>query len=144
MKRLSKKQRLRDLIAARAWPRIGETEWIAILAAIPNISPNDLQAAGVPVDPPWSGVRQHTLEELDDSLCGLSEVYAARLDLRTFCRRQAIVAKDRARGASRSDRVDPERRQLKAEMVEWLLVWLGDPAVFPSWARLRRTRMRET
>ncbi len=144
MKRPSKKQRLRDLIAAHGWPRIGESEWSAILAAIPNISPSDLQTSAVPVDPPWSGVRQHTLEELDDSLCALADVYLLRPDLRAFCRRQAIAAKDRARGASRSERVHPERRRLKAEMVEWLLVWLGDPAVFPSWVRLRRARMRET
>jgi hypothetical protein len=28
---------------------------------------------------------------------------------------------------------------LKAEMFEWMLVWLDDPAMFPTWAQLRRT-----
>jgi hypothetical protein len=30
---------------------------------------------------------------------------------------------------------------MKAEMVEWMLVWLGDPAIFPAWIQLRRQNM---
>jgi hypothetical protein len=30
---------------------------------------------------------------------------------------------------------------MKAEMVEWMLVWLDDPAIFPAWIQLRRQRM---
>jgi hypothetical protein len=27
-------------------------------------------------------------------------------------------------------------------MVEWMLVWLGDPAMFPAWAGLRRKSLQ--
>lgn len=30
---------------------------------------------------------------------------------------------------------------MKAEMVEWMLVWLDDPAMFPAWASVRRLRI---
>jgi hypothetical protein len=55
--------------------------------------------------------------------------------LRRTCRGQVIVAKARARFLNR-------KNALKAEMVEWMLVWLGDPAMFSAWAALRRERIR--
>jgi len=30
---------------------------------------------------------------------------------------------------------------LKEEMVDWMLVWLDDPAMFPAWAEIRRGRV---
>jgi hypothetical protein len=33
--------------------------------------------------------------------------------------------------------VAEQKRIVKAEMAQWMLVWLGDPALFPAWARLR-------
>jgi hypothetical protein len=77
---------------------------------------------------------QHTLDELELSLRELSDVYAVRPDLRRYCRARVIAAKDRARWALRS----AERRRLKTEMVDWMLVWLDDPAMFPAWAGIRR------
>jgi hypothetical protein len=68
-------------------------------------------------------------------------VYETRADLRRYCRDEVIAAKDRARWASLSPRVDEHKRELKAEMVEWMLVWLDDPAVFPIWAQLRRNAL---
>jgi len=38
-------------------------------------------------------------------------------------------------------RIDAEKQALKAEMTEWLLVWLDDPALFPVWARARRAAL---
>jgi len=137
----SRKQRLRDLIEGRQWTRIGDAEWCEIEAAIPGVKPDDLQSLSIAVDPPWSGVRQHTFDELEVSLCGLSEVYGQRPDLARFCRAAVIAAKDRAKWAARSARVDPEKRKVKAEMAEWMLVWLGDPSVFPAWVPLRRAQM---
>jgi hypothetical protein len=86
-------------------------------------------------------VEQHTIEDLDASLRQFSEVYASQPHLRRYCRDQVIAAKNRARFASRNDRVEPDKRRMKAEMVEWLLVWLGDPALFPAWASIRRQRL---
>lgn len=140
--RINKQKRLRELIAARGWQSIGEAQWKEIPTAIPNISPADLQGLEIPVDPPWFGVRQHTLDQLAASLRELSEVYAARPDLRRFCRDQVIGARARARYASRSERVNQIKRRTKAEMAEWMLVWLGDPALFPSWILLRLEFLR--
>jgi hypothetical protein len=127
--------------AARGWTRIGEAEWHALQAALPDVPEITLREAGLTIAPPWSGVRQHSLEELEASLDELTGAYEARPDLRPYCREQVIAAKDHARWASRSQRVDAARRALKAEMVEWMLVWLDDPAVFTVWARIRRDRI---
>lgn len=142
MPRVTRKTKLRDLIEQRGWRRIGEAEWKEIRLAIPEIVPEDLQVPEIQTDPPWSGVRQHTLEELELSLGGLSDVYASREDLQRFCRTLVIRAKDRARWASRNSRLDETRRSLKAEMVEWMLVWLGDPALFPAWVKIRTQTIR--
>jgi hypothetical protein len=128
---------LRELIAARDWRRIGECEWNEIFTAIPDISAAALQRLEIPVDPPWCGVRQHTLKELEVSLLAMSEVYAARPDLRRFCRDRVIEARRRAHYASRNRRTDEEKRTLKAEMAQWMLIWLGDPALFAAWVSLR-------
>ena len=137
MPRGGKSRQLRELIAARGWRRIGEAEWSEIFTEIPDISVLVLQRLEIPVDPPWCGVRQHTLEELEASLLALSEVYAIRPDLRRFCRDRIIVARARALHVSRNPRVAEQKRIVKAEMAQWMLVWLGDPALFPAWARLR-------
>lgn len=125
----------------RGWGRIGDAEWAVVRAAVPKIAPEDLQGLGIPVDAPWSGVRQHTLEELEASLSDLTSIYAEREDLRRFCRDTVIRAKDRAKWASKSGRVAEEKRRLKAEMVEWMLVWLSDPALFPAWVQIRRRQI---
>jgi hypothetical protein len=139
--RITKKSRLFELAAERCWARIGEPEWLQVIAAIPNISPEDLKALDLPIAAPWHGVRQHSLDELEFSLVALSGVYETRTDLRSFCRRTVIRAKDRARWASQNSRVAEHKRKLKAEMAEWMLIWLSDPALFPTWVQLRRQRL---
>ena len=101
---------------------------------LPDVSEATIQQCGLAVDAPWSGVRQHSFENLEESLRVLSSVYAAREDLRRLCRDRVIAAKDRARWIARRAGSDEALRGRKAEMVEWMLVWLGDPAVFPVWA----------
>lgn len=135
----TKKQRVRDFAAARAWSLIGEREWKE-LKALPDISETTIRGSGLLIAPPWSGVAQHTLDELDTSLRQFSDVYTSQPHLRRYCRDQVIAAKARARFASLSGKVDESKRRLKAEMVEWMLVWLGDPALFPAWVSIRRKR----
>jgi hypothetical protein len=127
------------MIGVRGWTRIGEAEWHALLGDNPKLTTVDLRDLGIPVEAPWSGVLQKTFAELESSLCDLADVYAIRPDLRRFCRTQVIRAKDRARLASRNARVAPDRRALKAEMVEWMLVWLGDPGLFRRWVQIYKT-----
>jgi hypothetical protein len=138
---VKKKQRVLDFAAARGWTWIGEAEWNDLKAALPDVSETTIRRAGIPIAQPWRGVAQHTLDELESSLRELSEIYAARPDLRRYCRDQVIGAKDRARWASRSSHAGEDKRQLKAEMVDWMLVWLDDPAMFPTWAEMRRGRL---
>ncbi len=91
--------------------------------------------------PVWAKVHQRVFADLENSLLFLGRVYAAREDLRRECRDAVIAAKDRARWASRNTRAAEAKRKIKAEMVEWMLVWLGDPALFGEWAELRRRHM---
>jgi len=92
-----------------------------------------IRQAGLPIDAPWSGVHQHTFEELEKSLREFSAIYESRPDLRQFSRQQVIIAKDRAKWLSVRQALDAETRARKAAMVEWMLIWLGDPALFPAW-----------
>jgi hypothetical protein len=38
----------------------------------------------------------------------------------------------------RSPRTAPEKKAQKEEMVQWMLVWLENPGVFPAWADARK------
>jgi hypothetical protein len=134
---LTKKQRVLDLVAARGWAAIGEAEWNELRSALPDVSETTIRQAGITISPPWNGVRQHSLEELAASLEEFSAVYESQPNLRQNCREQVIAAKDHARWASRY----PERRALKTEMVEWMLVWLDDPTMFVTWMKIRRDRI---
>jgi hypothetical protein len=122
-----------DFAAARGWTNIGESEWNTLRAELPDVSASVIQQAGLTIDPPWCGIRQHTFDELEHSLRQFGAVYAARPDLHQLCREQVIAAKDRAKWLSRKNNVDDEVRRRKATMAEWMLIWLGDPALFPSW-----------
>jgi hypothetical protein len=134
----SKKSVIREAVARHCWTRIGEVEWNVLTSEIAGLSTSDLRHAGIPADPPWSGVAQATFDELDASLGAFTAVYADREDLRRFCRAEVIRAKDRARLASRNTRVAESKRAMKAEMVELMLVWLGDPAIYPVWSTARK------
>jgi len=134
MKRIAKKQRVLNFAATHGWTRIGESEWNQLRHALPDISTSVIQQAGLPIDAPWCGVRQHTFDELEESLREFSAVYDARADLRRLCRERVIAAKDRAKWLSLRKTVDEETRVRKATMAEWMLVWLSDPALYPAWA----------
>jgi hypothetical protein len=138
---ISKKQRLLDFVAAHGWTVIGEQEWRELRSALSDISEATIRASGIPISPPWSGVNQHSIDDLESSLLELTRIYKTHPDLQRYCRDQVIAAKDRARWASQSPRVEESKRRLKAEMVEWMLVWLDDPSLFETWIRLRRPNM---
>ena len=144
----SAKQRLRDYMAERQPPAITEAVWRELLTELAPVSESYLRdllrATGLPFDQPYAGVRQHTLEELEQSLAEMLEVYADAMaagnrDRARYCRRQVIAAKDRARFLSRDG--PPEKMALKEEMVEWMLVWLDNPEVFPAWVAARKKAM---
>ena len=79
-----------------------------------------------------------TLDELDAGLREFARLYAAEPERRRALRDVVIKTKDRARYASRNAKVAEEKRAEKAEMVQWMLVWLDDPSLFADWVALRR------
>jgi hypothetical protein len=137
----SKKQTVQEFVAARGWNEIGEKEWSELRNALPNISEQTLRSSNIRIRAPWRGVATHSITELENSLRDLTDVYETRPDLRRYCRDQVIAAKDRARWAARSPKIDGAKQRMKAEMVEWMLVWLDDPAIFPTWVHLRKRKM---
>jgi hypothetical protein len=145
--RSSAGRRLKEYLDARRPDRVGEAEWAAILREFAPATEGYLREvvrrSGVPFEQPWCGVRQRSFAELDQSLREIGAVYAQAVaensrERARYCRRQVITAKDHARLAAHNRRTSPERRALKQEMVEWMLVWLGDPAMFPAWVDARK------
>jgi hypothetical protein len=143
----SKKQAIRDYLAARKPAAITEVEWNELLCSLSPISEtylrDVLRESGLPFIQPWAGVRQKSFEDLEQSLRDLLEVYSASnaagdRERARYCRRQVIAAKDRARFVAQSPKTSPEKQAQKREMVEWMLVWLENPEVFPAWVEARK------
>ena len=53
-----------------------------------------------------------------------------------------LAAGDRGQGpwrfTARNPRTAPAKQAEKKEMVEWMLVWLENPEVFPAWVDARK------
>jgi hypothetical protein len=90
---------------------------------------------------PAPGIQWKTLDQLEASLREFQRLYAERPAGRRELRDAVIRTKDRARFASRNPKVSAEKRAAKEEMVQWMLVWLGDPAMFGDWVTLRRDQL---
>ena len=119
---------------------ITEAVWSALLMHLAPVSESYLRelltATGLPFDQPWAGIRQHTFEELEESLRGMLAVYCAAnaagdRERARYCRRQVIASKDRAKF------LVPQKPE-KEEMAQWMLVWLENPEVFPAWVDARK------
>ena len=143
----SVKQQLRDYLAAKQPAAITEAVWQDLLRDLAPVSESYLRDllrdTGLPFDQPYSGIRQHTLEELEHGLRTMLQVYSDSLaagerDRARYCRRQVIAAKDRAKWLAVTPRSTAERRTQKEEMVQWMMVWLENPEVFPAWVEARK------
>jgi hypothetical protein len=144
------KQEVREYLAAERIGAITEDVWQTLLMRLAPVSDSYLRdllrQTGLPFDQPYAGVRQHTLEELEQSLRELQQVYVASKsagnpDRARYARRQVIGAKDRARFLAGNPRCSPEKQALKEEMAKWMLVWLENPEVFPAWVDARKKAM---
>ena len=149
----SVKQQLRDYLAVENPPVITEAVWTQLMLHLAPVSESYLRdllrATGLPFEQPYSGIRQHTFEELEESLRSMLEVYreataGGNRDRARYCRRQVIAAKDRARFLAANPRTSAEKRAEKEEMAEWMLVWLENPDVFPAWVDARKRFRSET
>ena len=121
--------------------------WKDLLERLAPVSENYLRellrATGLKFEQPYAGVRQHSFEELEESLTDMGRAYAnavavADRVLSRYCRSQVIAAKSRARAIAAAKGSSPEARERKLEMAEWMLVWLENPEVFPPWAAIRK------
>lgn len=144
----SVKQQLRDYLDQQRPDAITESIWRDLLLRLAPVSESYLRdllrATGLPFDQPYAGIRQHSFEELEETLREMLRVYteataAADRDRARYCRRQVIAAKDRAKFAANSPRTAAEKRAAKTEMAQWMLVWLENPEVFPAWVDARKT-----
>ncbi|HEX3748676.1 MAG TPA: hypothetical protein VHW09_32335 [Bryobacteraceae bacterium] len=143
----SVKQRFREYLADARPAAITEAVWRELLTVLAPVSESYLREllrqTGLPFDQPFAGIRQHTLDELEHSLLEMGTKYeeavaAGDRERARYCRRQVIGAKDRAKFLARTERMPAEKRALKEEMAEWMLVWLGSPEVFPAWVAARK------
>lgn len=140
----SAKQRLREYLAAHQVTSITEAVWQELLRVLAPVSESYLRdllrSTGLDFDQPYAGIRQHTFEELETSLGEMLVVYRAAMaagnrERARYARRQVIGAKDRARFLSK-------KQEQKREMVQWMLVWLENPEVFPAWVEARKRAIR--
>ncbi len=145
--RPSTKRRLGEYLALRQPARITGEVWLEARTELAPVSDSYLrdllQATGIPFDQPWAGIRQHTFEELESSLREMLDVYLAAgiagdRERARYTRRQVIAAKDRAKFTAGNARSSAEKRALKEEMTQWMLVWLENPEVFPVWVEARK------
>jgi hypothetical protein len=143
----SVKQRLRAFLSEEQPSAITENVWTGLLRLLAPVSESYLRdllrATGLPFAQPYCGVRQHTFDELEQSLREMLQVYtgataAGNRDRARYCRRQVIAAKDRAKFQARNGRTAPEKVAMKEEMAQWMLVWLENPEVFPAWVDARK------
>jgi hypothetical protein len=135
----SKRQKLCAFVEARPPGPVTGEEWRRIRETVAPVSDGYLRELlremGVPMEPLVAGVDQSSFDALEASLAALLDLYQRGSG--PAARRLVIQAKDHARWASRRAK-EEGRRMVKREMVEWMRVWLENPAVFPAWARLRR------
>ena len=145
----TKRARLSQYLADSRPARITETELRELRERLAPISGAYLRklvrASGLPMDPVVEGVRQDSIEELERTLTGIGEEYAKALESgdagrAARCRQAVITGKEHAHLAARRRGVSPETRALKEEMAAWMLLWLENPAIFPTWLSLRKKR----
>ena len=92
-----------------------------------------LRESGHPLHPLVEGVRQDSFDNLARTLNALEAFYSNGSKLtKAHCRQLVKEAKLHAQMA--------ERRLpgSKQEKIEWMRLWLENPAVFPAWVQLRR------
>ena len=141
------KQQVREFLSTERPVAITEAVWQTLLMRLAPVSESYLRdllrETGLPFEQPYAGVRQHTFDELEQSLRELGRVFADATstgdrERARYARRQVIAAKDRARFLADNPRTAPDKQGQKQEMVQWMLVWLDNPLVFPAWVDARK------
>jgi len=143
----TRKQALREFLAAGPITAIGEAEWQAALRTLAPISESYLREllrdTGLAFAQPYAGIRQKSFEHLEHDLREMLTIYeeamrAGDRQRASYCRRQVIAAKDHARFVAHNPKTSPEKKAQKDEVAQWTLVWLENPEVFPAWVEIRK------
>ena len=145
--------------------RVGPAEWDALLSRLtravgdagrvnPRYVLEVLHQTDVEVDRTLGGLpldlrgRVHTRspEAAAESLLFASAEYTRAREARDAARaedvRRAVrQAKDRLRLTLRRRNLREDTRREKQELLEWFLVWLENPGVFPAWLEAKRRRL---
>jgi len=134
-----KKNRLREWLAAnKPVDPIDPATRDRIAAELAPVSAGHLRKllreCGAPLHPLVEGVRQDSFDEAARTLTALSGIYPAHPK---EARSLVIQAKDHARLALTRAK-DDEARAYRRELIDWMIVWVNDPSLFPKWVRLRR------
>ena len=139
-KKESKRDQLQAWLAAHPGVVVDERVFATLMRDLAPIGDSYLREllhdSGATLSPQVEGVRLDSFEKLQRTLTALAELYE---DGDASVRSIVLLAKQRARWASQNAK-DERKRAEKEEMVEWLLVWLEHPNVFPIWAGMRRKR----
>ena len=152
-KKPSKKQLLAEFIRTKGIELVDESVWEWLKAALAPITDSYLRKllreSGVPLSPLVEGVRQENLQELERTLLQLSEIYARARQENNFVlvrrvRDLVIEARQHASWAKRREQARGINNPLRAEVLLWLLTWLENPLLFPTWVCMRkRTQQHE-
>ncbi len=145
--RQSVKRALSDYLGSRGGGIIDEQEWDQIQKRFSSSSAGYLRRllreSGLPLAPLVEGVRQSDFAELERTLLALELEYTTakskgEKERAAACRRHVKEAKNHARFALARKSASEAHKAIKKEMVEWMIVWLEDPALFAPWAKLRK------
>ncbi|MCB1019580.1 MAG: hypothetical protein KDC27_06605 [Acidobacteria bacterium] len=153
-----------EFLANLPAPHVGPREWDALLATLTRtlgdarrINPAyvldllhqtqvevDRSLGGLPLDLRGQ-VHASSPEAAAESLLAMSAAYAKARQSADVVRAEDIrravrQAKDRLRLTLRRTNLRPETRQAKEALLEWFLVWLENPLVFPAWLDAQHTR----
>lgn len=155
---------VQQFLAERAAARVGQREWDELLALLarqagdvrrvsPRVVLDLLHQTGVEVDRVLGGLPKDLRgrvpaappQAVADALLEMSAEYAkarsARDEVRAEDVRRAVrQAKDRLRLTLRRRNLRDDTRAVKQETLEWFLVWLENPGVFPAWLEARLSR----
>lgn len=139
----TRKQKLREQVREHVERRppveMDAIEWELLREKLAPVTERTLRSLlrelGVPMTPLVAGVNQSSFDSLEASLLALLETY--NQGETRASRRLVIRAKEHAGWASLRAK-EETRRAEKCEMVEWMRVWLENPAIFPAWVAIRK------
>jgi len=127
----SKRRHILEWLANRSPAEVDEALYAELRAAFSDVSEGTVKKAlresGLKLAPLVEGVRQESLEHLEQTLRALLAEYEKGDRARQRQVREAVItAKQHARWAKK------EEEQL------WLQTWLENPPLFPSWVEMRK------